>query len=165
VYSEPRAHALRGRYEALFGSNEFPVPVDAIAEDLLGLHVSEGDLDGLSGYLLPAERRVVLNAADSEVRRRFTLAHEVGHWVCQCLAGRVAPIYCRLQEVSLGKDRTVEREANIFAAELLMPEDAIKAAEGSADERATVFGVSAEAMARRLYSSGLGPSPREEGVR
>ena len=64
------------------------MPVDAIAEDLCGLVVEEvRDLD-VSGMLIPAERRVYLNAVESPRRRRFTLAHELGHWVCQYLEGR-----------------------------------------------------------------------------
>ncbi len=35
--TDPRAEALRRRYHALFGGEELPVPVESIAEDLLGL--------------------------------------------------------------------------------------------------------------------------------
>ncbi len=87
---DPRADDLRAHFHALFGGEELPVPVEAIAEDLLGLSVEEAD-PTTSGLLLPAERRVVLNATESPQRRRFTLAHELGHWVCQCLDGRTAP--------------------------------------------------------------------------
>lgn len=76
--TDPRAHALRERYHRLFGAPELPVPVEAIAEDLLGLYVAEAE-DLSSGLLLPAERRVVVNAGEPPPRRRFTLAHEVGH--------------------------------------------------------------------------------------
>src|SRR5436190_9801379 len=90
-YVDPRAHALRRRYLAAFGGAEIPVPVEAIAEDLLGLRIEERwDLADCSGLLLPAERLIVLNAGerasannDPPLRRsRFTLAHERGHWVC-----------------------------------------------------------------------------------
>ena len=37
LYEEPRAHALRDRYLAMFGGPEIPVPVESIAEDFLGL--------------------------------------------------------------------------------------------------------------------------------
>ena len=65
------------------------MPVEAIAEDYLGLTVTDADLDGVSGLLYPAERAVFLNAAEVPARRRFTLAHELGHWVCQCLDGEI----------------------------------------------------------------------------
>src|SRR5262245_29989212 len=38
---DERADALRARYHAAFGDAELPVPVKAIAEDLLGLLVGE----------------------------------------------------------------------------------------------------------------------------
>jgi len=77
--------------------------VEAIAEDLLGLNVGESESLEVSGMLLPAEREVWLNATESPERRRFTLAHEVGHWVCQVLEGRIVPIYCRAGEVGVGE--------------------------------------------------------------
>jgi len=108
--------------------------------------------------LVPAERAVYVNANDVPARRRFTLAHEVGHWVCQCLEGRGAPVMCRAEDVAPGTDRTLEREANIFAAELLMPEDAVRSVVEYSDPAAR-FGVSAEAMRWRLYSFGLAERP------
>src|SRR4051812_18315801 len=102
TYSEPRAHELRTRYVAAFGGDEVPVPVEAIAEDLLGLHVEHVELDGVSGLLYPPQRRILLNARDGEARRRFTLAHELGHWVCQCADGADAPeVFCRAEDVTL----------------------------------------------------------------
>ena len=160
--TDVRAGLLRRRYHDRFGGPELPVPVEAIAEDLCGLAVAEvPDLD-VSGLLLPAERRVCVNRGEPLQRRRFTLAHELGHWICQCLDGTAAPIYCRAEQVSLDPDvKALEREANVFAAELLMPEAAVRAEwGGDADLCAQQFGVSGEAMRWRLYSFGLGDPPR-----
>jgi Zn-dependent peptidase ImmA (M78 family) len=160
--TDARAYRLRERYHAHFGGAELPVPVERIAEDLLGLAVTERDGLAVSGMLLPAEREIYLNAEDVPARRRFTLAHEVGHWVCQCLGGKGAPVMCRAEDVSEGADRTLEREANVFAAELLMPEPAVRMAYGQESDLAERFGVSSEAMAWRLYNLGLArerPSP------
>jgi Zn-dependent peptidase ImmA (M78 family) len=153
--TDPRAYRLRERYHAHFGGAELPVPVERIAEDLLGLAVAERDDLAVSGMLLPAEREIYVNAEDVPTRRRFTLAHEVGHWVCQCLEGKGAPVMCRAEDVSEGADRTLEREANVFAAELLMPEPAVRAEFSGGGEIAERFGVSSEAMAWRLYNLGL----------
>lgn len=161
-YTDARAHELRARYVATFGGEEVPVAVRAIAEDLLGLHVEEVQLDGVSGLLYPPQRRILLNARDGEARRRFTLAHEVGHWVCQCADVDDAPeVLCRAEDVTLDPDaRAIEREANVFAAELLMPEPAVRGAfDGDADVCAERFGVSGEAMRWRLYSFGLAEAP------
>jgi Zn-dependent peptidase ImmA (M78 family) len=65
---------------------------------------------------------------------------------------------CRVEDVAPGADRTAEREANIFAAELLMPEPAVRAAATGSDT-ADRFGVSGEALRWRLYSFGLAERP------
>jgi len=153
--TDPRAYALRERYHAHFGGAELPVPVERIAEDMLGLAVSERDDLAVSGMLLPAEREIYVNAEDVPARRRFTLAHEVGHWVCQCLEGKGAPVMCRAEDVSEGADRTLEREANVFAAELLMPEPAVRAEFALGGDAAERFGVSSEAMGWRLFNLGV----------
>jgi Zn-dependent peptidase ImmA (M78 family) len=156
--TDPRAHALRDRFHAAFAGDDLPVPVEAIAEDLLGLYVEEAaDLE-CSGLLIPAERRVVLRGDEPPARRRFTLAHEVGHWVCQVREGHNAPVYCRAADFAPDADRALEREANVFAAELLMPEPAVRAEfarAASAGELAGWFGVSEEAMSWRLFNLGF----------
>ena len=135
------------------------MPVESIAEDLLGLHVCELELDGLSGLLFPVARQICVNALDVPTRRRFTLAHELGHWICQHLEGKTAAVYCRAEDITIAAaDRTLEREANIFAAELLMPEPAVRDEyrwSTSVAALAARFGVSIEAMHWRLYSFGL----------
>jgi IrrE N-terminal-like domain len=167
-YVDPRAHALRARHLATFGGTELPVPVESIAEDLLGLRIEERwNLGDTSGQLLPAERLIVLNAAehatgrnDPPLRRfRFTIAHELGHWICHARerAGAGA-VYCRQADLAQDVDRALEREANVFAAELLMPESAVREAWAEAadvDFCATRFDVSPTAMQWRLYSFGL----------
>ena len=157
-YTEPRAHALRARYHDVFAAPELPVPVESIAEDLLGLRVQEAPMSGISGFLYPAERVIFLNASDTPQRRRFTLAHELGHWICQHLEGAREPVYCRHEDVTAAAppDRAREREANVFAAELLMPEPAVRAAwNGNTLVASAAFGVSGEAMHWRAYSFGL----------
>ena len=169
---DPRAHAIRDRYRALFGGPKVPVPVEAIAEDLLGLRISQSDdLGDCSGMLLPYERRILLNAtespaADPELRRqRFTIAHEIGHWVCHCLEGKrpeQPTAMCRHQDLRQDADRMIEREANVFAAELLMPEAAVREAwsrQQDVDALARTFDVSPLALGWRLYSFDLAPRP------
>ncbi|MCC6224152.1 MAG: ImmA/IrrE family metallo-endopeptidase [Thermoleophilia bacterium] len=169
--TDARAGALLARYRDAFGGAELPVPVESIAEDLLGLLVEESEGLPCSGVLVPAERRIWLNAAEarqSPGRRRFTIAHELGHWVCQVQEGRSRPVYCRAAD--LRPDAAAgpaappppnppeEREANVFAAELLMPEEAVRNAFPRADSieaMAAEFDVSREAMHWRLFNFGL----------
>ena len=153
-YIDQRAHELRRRYLEAFGGAEFPVPVESVAEDLVGLAVERVPMTGCSGVLLPLERVILVNSAEPETRRRFTIAHEIGHWICQCLEGSAEPVMCRDKDLSTAADRAREREANVFAAELLMPEEAIRE-----DVDAGAFGVSELAYRWRLFSFDLGPAP------
>jgi hypothetical protein len=168
-YRDPRAHELRAEYLATYPVPEIPVPVESIAEDLLGLRIEERDLGECSGMLIPSERLILVNAAeatngDAPTRRhRFTIAHELGHWICHAHAGEgAAPAYCRSQDVSQDTDRDLEREANVFGAELLMPEAAVREAWAEVADAAEVaarFEVSALAAQWRLYSFGLADRP------
>ncbi len=192
--TDPRAAELLARHREVFGGSAVPVPVESIAEDLLGLRIAESDGLPVSGLLLPREREIWLNAAEarqSSGRRRFTIAHELGHWVCQVIEGHRAPIYCRQaaihpaaaaepahprrsepqpgagadppRGVGAGPVRPattppLEREANVFAAELLMPEPAVRSAfsaDDSIEAMAARFDVSQEAMHWRLFNFGL----------
>jgi Zn-dependent peptidase ImmA (M78 family) len=68
---------------------------------------------------------------------------------------RGAPIMCRAEEVGVGEGRALEREANVFAAELLMPSFYIRSAWddlGEVDGVAARFAVSPTAMQWRLFS-------------
>ncbi len=164
-YTDPRAHELRERYLATYGGNEVPVPVESIAEDLLGLRIEERDLGECSGVLLPAERLILVNASEAMSgdmptrRKRFTIAHELGHWVCHAsVTASPAPSYCRARDLRQDADRALEREANVFAAELLMPEPPVRLAWGElgdVDACASRFDVSPTAMHWRLYAFGL----------
>jgi hypothetical protein len=167
-YTDPRAHDLRAEYLATFGGAEIPVPVESIAEDWLGLRIEEADLGDCSGILIPSERLIRVNASeamsgDTPTRRiRFTIAHELGHWICHARGLDDAPTYCRSQDLAEDADRALEREANVFGAELLMPEAAVRetwATFPDAQGLAVRFGVSALAAQWRLYSFGLASKP------
>jgi hypothetical protein len=169
-YSDPRAHELRTEYLAASPGAEIPVPVESIAEDLLGLRIEERDLGECSGMLIPAERLIVVNAAEATNgdvptrRHRFTIAHELGDWICHAHedVGKEQSTYCRSRDLAEETDRDLEREANVFGAELLMPEAAVReawAAFADASQVAERFGVSALAAQWRLYSFGLAEKP------
>jgi hypothetical protein len=170
-YEEPRAHAVRERYLEIFGGPELPVPVERIASDLLGLRVEERWGIDVSGMLLPSERTIVLNANERAIGRndpplrrfRFTIGHEVGHWICHVVeTEHREPVYCRAKDLSEDADRTLEREANVFAAELLMPEPAVREVWGelgNVADCAARFDVSPTAMQWRLHSFGVTERP------
>ena len=117
------------------------------------------DLDGQRDAA-PGRAPDPVSADEPEPRRRFTIAHELGHWICQCLEGTAKPVYCRAEEIGVDPEaKALEREANIFAANLLMPEAAVRAAGGE-----NRFGVSDEALAWRLYNLRLSDSSPASGA-
>ena len=154
---DARADALRDRFAGVYGRCPVPVPVESIAEDLLGLRLRSADMP-VSGLLVVPRRELWTHAGEPHVRRRFTIAHEIAHWVCH-RDGR--PPRCDLTADAPQRDPR-EREANTYAAELLMPAGAVRAARAElADLRALAarFAVSDEAMAWRLFNLALGPRP------
>lgn len=63
---------------------------------------------------------IAVNSASSERRRRFSLGHELGHWRHH----RGKSLFCGSSDIGLKKtfrQNDVERVANKFAADLLMP--------------------------------------------
>ncbi len=60
-------------------------------------------------------------STESNVRQRFTIAHELGHFVL----GHGGAYRDSPDEFSLTNHNPLEIEANRFAAELLMPEDVL----------------------------------------
>lgn len=98
---------------------------------------------------------IVINSRQAPQRRLFTLAHELGHYF---LHRRVQRHFsCGLP--SPGPAHRLEREANSFAAELLMPAPQVLYTvekTGSAARTARQFGVSEEAMQYRLQGLASG---------
>jgi Zn-dependent peptidase ImmA (M78 family) len=117
--------------------------------------------EAVSGALVKrpgADPSILLNAEDSKNRKRFTCAHELGHFIRRTdEPEQYEYVDYRDQLSSTGKDAE-EKFANRFAANLLMPEFLVKAFH---DEQlpefrmAKKFGVSQEAMHYRLENLGL----------
>lgn len=79
-----------------------------------------------SGFLLPEHKIIFVNKTESPGRKRFTIAHEIGHFVLKHNNTNIFEYSTNaLQRNNLsskGQDPQ-EIEANAFAAELLMPEN------------------------------------------
>ncbi len=140
---EERADGILARLpEYLWDGERLPVPVEDIADSVFGLLVRDvedmGTAPGapalapgqtLSGLLLPARGEIWVNAEEARIwppRRRFTIGHEVGHWVMHRKPGQQA-LFCRHGavdediEVPVAAAPDIEEEASAFAAALLMP--------------------------------------------
>jgi Zn-dependent peptidase ImmA (M78 family)/DNA-binding XRE family transcriptional regulator len=172
VELQTRAAGARDAAEQLLatgGVNRFPVEVDTLAERC-GVRVLPFDFGGMVDGLvvqLPDGPAIGLDVSkDNEGRRRFTLAHELGHHLLRHSAS--FHVDFRDAGVSAGDSPGYnwqhERAANEFAANLLMPADLVREAfrhDEDVHRLATAFAVSRAAMGFRLAALGLRTGPLE----
>lgn len=114
---------------------------------------------GMSGYIEKRQSEWVIgvNKYDSPLRQKFTLAHELGHYILH-----KSEITSKHEDYILLRDNeytAMEREANEFAAELLMPRDKFRNCVESREattikDLAQKFEVSANAVRYRAYKLG-----------
>lgn len=140
----------------------FPVDPAWIAHQM-GLRVLDADLpERVSGALLKEvgeDPVVLLNRMDSKNRKRFSCAHELGHYAYRMMNGADHYEYIDFRdELSKAGVNQEEIYANRFAAELLMPEDEVRQLyhEGKPSLLiARYFGVSDDAVRIRFKTLGL----------
>jgi len=142
------------------------VPIERIAERR-GLDIRYAPLDGdLSGALIrnAHEAYIGVNSLQSRNRRRFTIAHELGHFVLH--HGIHVDKDFRINWRDGNSSKAVnpeEMEANRFAAELLMPtgllvrdiESLRRVDRAALESLARRYGVSSQAMKIRLGNFGF----------
>lgn len=153
---------MRERVLGVSGNQCLPVDVLAIA-DKLNIKVEfTTDLPvGTDGFILKTAGddtpKIFVNANTSEVRRRFTIAHELGHyWKKHEIdkADEFGFVDLRNERSSTGRS-LAERWANSFAAELLMPADFLRlawAANWSVQKIQSFLNVSEAALGHRLMN-------------
>lgn len=162
----------------IWDGERLPVPVDDIADSCCNLFVRDMEDMGaapgcppvsggqsISGLLLPSRGEIWVNAEEARQwppRRRFTIGHELGHWILH--QGTQTSLFCRHGQVDEADGSTpaerppldpIEEEANHFAAELLMPAELIRREyarlDGDFAQLCQVFSSSGAAMGRRLH--------------
>ena len=115
------------------GINELPIPIKKIANSI-GVQIHPYDLgENISGVLVIKndEGIIGVNPTESSVRQRFTIAHELGHYVLHkntnesIFVDKDFKILFRNQVSAIGVDKR-EQEANSFAASILMPKKMIE---------------------------------------
>ena len=165
-----RSRAIEVKAEELLrasGSLECPVPVDRVARHL-GLRVEPAELgEDVSGILVVEgdNGSIGYNLFQSPVRQRFTIAHEIGHFVLHhayqklFIDKQYTAVYKRHQAES-GQDQRFEVEANRFGACLLIPRQLLLQElqkldfdlgdEAALKRLADNFAVSSQAMSIRL---------------
>jgi Zn-dependent peptidase ImmA (M78 family) len=168
-----RKRKIQAMVEALLAENgikEAPVSVSQIAE-AKGARIHLDHLEGdLSGFLYRDKDKAVIgvNTSHSPSRQNFTVAHELGHLLLhdqeQLHVDRDFRVRLRSDVSSQGTDEA-EKEANFFAASLLMPKEFLDrdlANEESIDlfddkflrELGRKYEVSTQALVNRLKNLG-----------
>lgn len=157
------AEPVAAARETLKKSDEASVPVNVkrIAARLGVSLFFRPFPDALSAFLLRGDGQSVIgvNSNQASVRQRFSAAHECGHFVLRHADDSVFDyaVPATSDGEPPGYDPQNEREANTFAAELLMPADRLReeAATMSVGRLAERYEVSQEAMSFRLLNLGL----------
>lgn len=136
---------------------DYRLPVDPfVIAERVGLRVRRlADWSPYSGWYDSRGGIIEYKSGEAAVRQRFTVAHELGHFALDHGdSPRDTP-----DNFSSRTNSVQERQANQFAAELLMPADAIQeiVASGrySLDELADIFKVSKVAMSYRITNLGV----------
>ena len=133
------ANRISTMLNTVLGPDRFPVNVDELAleysrqcfpnspiDKVLG-----EDLDGFDGMLRKHKSRskwlILYNSAvTSEGRKRFTIAHEFGHYLLHRHQQDQFECGSDVIETGEGSGRDIEEEADLFASTLLMPLDVFR---------------------------------------
>jgi Zn-dependent peptidase ImmA (M78 family) len=123
-----------------------------------GVMIREGRLKGSEAHLIRIGPKGVIRVSDgiSEAgRKRFAIAHELGHWEMHEDQNQIN--FCTEEDISGYQGSPMEIEANTFASELLIPTRIAGKSFGSAEpslnavkDLAATFGTSLTAAAVRF---------------
>ncbi|GJD88140.1 hypothetical protein BHAOGJBA_1653 [Methylobacterium hispanicum] len=114
-------------------ADRYPVDVEALIIDYSRnvwpgdpvLEIVSEELEGFEGALVPVREKggwlIISNSAARDGRRRFTVAHEVGHYLLHRHLLPPDGIRCKADSVGRAAGQDIEKEADEFAATLLMP--------------------------------------------
>ena len=132
-----------------------------VLEDRCGIKIFHQDIDPTGTAASVQSKRygwaILLNSRSSRARRNFDVAHELFHLLTWEVFGHDAA------DAPSGSSEEEEKYANVFASNLLMPEDEVRSAverrrhDGklpltAVTEIAHQFQVSADALAWRIHS-------------
>lgn len=104
------------------------LPIDPyVISKAIDVEVREDDCEGYTGMILVVDGEALISVKSSlreDSRKRFTVAHELGHYrIPGHLSGHNDIFRCEERDFdAFDKRGDKESEANEFAAELLMPE-------------------------------------------
>ena len=182
-HAEVASRALARHAETVGVPISLPVPIEMIVEttyrlEILWHEIPEPPGTVILGALAPSDRRILLNSRHEELfaeymgPERFTLAHELAHWIYDAdnpdqlslnlsLQQPAEQVHCYRDSPGLSDDRRIrEINANKLAAHLLLPEDLVLKENldvvlGDLHGTAAKWGVSHSALRIRLRELGL----------
>lgn len=137
-----------------FGVDSPPIPLTDIVSSY-GLNIVYSDFSSIpkgneiAGFIDFESKKIFVNKDDPPNRQRFTIAHELGHYILHPDFVKDETKYKVLLRRPLeDKNYTPEeKEANCFAANLLVPDDLIKKYRDIPNGiNATLFAVSEEVI-------------------
>ncbi|MFK5915547.1 MAG: ImmA/IrrE family metallo-endopeptidase [Woeseiaceae bacterium] len=174
AYTNAHIHEIANNLLRQVTQDSFYIDINLIA-DFLNIETYDEDLeDEMSGFLVVKNKipSIAINKRHHINRRRFTLAHEIGHFCLHVDENEDESVFMDKKVFHRNKDASkgvirMEIEANKFAADLLMPRFLIEKAvsekyedidledENEIESMASDFGVSTTALAYRLGSLGF----------
>ena len=122
IYEEEFLEKFKDKKEKIknieLKDEEYSIDLEKISKNL-GLKVEKTILFSESGLLDLDKKTIYINKFEKNERQRFTLAHEIGHYVLEHASKNKLP---RKKKENYNDNEILkEREANQFAANLLMP--------------------------------------------
>lgn len=135
------------------GNLEFPITFEKLLDAYDLKLVCKPLVDGASGYIhkrnASSTPEIVVNSQESELRQRFTIAHEIGHFIERRRVGDLA--YTFIDKRGSRYDLR-EFYADEFAGALLMPEEQLMRRIREGDSTSKIsrdFGVTVSAVVKR----------------
>ncbi|WP_457636874.1 ImmA/IrrE family metallo-endopeptidase [Oceanithermus sp.] len=145
---------------AAFRQRHRPLTPDRLAAGI-DFAWREAPLAGRDGLLEPVSRTILVAAGQARTRQRFTLAHEVMHYLIESDGDLLSDLHDAYE--GRGLEVALEKLCNLGAAEMLLPQRVVSRALAASGpnprliwELAARYGVS-EAVAVVSLSRALGP--------
>jgi Zn-dependent peptidase ImmA (M78 family) len=131
-------NALVTRIFQLEPNLPIPVPIEQLCQQFDITSIGDLNTDGFEAALVTnevkSEGAILVAKGRSRQRRRFSIAHELGHFLIPAHLPRVGePSFCSAEHLRAAdprdedRRRRMEAEANRFAALLLMPPPVLRA--------------------------------------
>lgn len=130
-----------------------PIPIKEIVTNESHFTIATTKFNNLeiAGYVDFEASLILVSKLDPLVRQRFTIAHELGHWILHRgeMESNKKSIYYRKNSFLQDLD-PIEKEANYFAANLLVPDFIFNDIQHLDDAKlSNIFQVSKDVIRRR----------------